>query len=485
MRRTHHTDAVVFAQMVSNLQSYLSFLVKETAYGGIEAIAVCCEALERLHRCNAAGGMIVPYQAFYNATVCQRLNLELDYARWRAQPNEFTIVRHAFLLDADTKKRLLEIDASQQMAQHAQNALWRTLATMQLHESVLLLVVSRDHIVEDTLRQLHMRPREDMKKVLRVQFVGEEGVDEGGVRKEFFQLLLRELLDPKFNMFTHNTEQGTIWFSRSTLEEENIFELTGIICGLSIYNGILVDLPFPTALYKKLLRQPVMLDDLVGVDAALAKNLRYVLDYDADDIEEVLGLTFEVTDEFYGSVRTHELVPNGRGIPVTRQNRREYVARYVDHVLNTSIEKPFEAFRRGFMHVCGGSVLELFNPHELELIVVGSREYNFDDLEKVTQYAGGYHAEHPTVRMFWSVFHSLSLEQKRKVLQFTTGTDRVPILGLSKLQFIIQRAGDDPSRLPVAHTCYNIVDLPEYRNADVLRERLLYALDNTAGFGLV
>lgn len=110
-----------------------------------------------------------------------------------------------------------------------------------------------------------------MHYFIKVKFHGEEAEDAGGVRKEFFMLLLREILDPKYGMFKQYEETRVIWFSEDSLEDENMYFLIGILCGLVIYNFIIIDLPFPLALYKKLLHEPVALNDIKDMSPVFAK----------------------------------------------------------------------------------------------------------------------------------------------------------------------------------------------------------------------
>ena len=121
----------------------------------------------------------------------------------------------------------------------------------------LALFVRRDHIVQDTLNQLSKQKRDDLKKPLKVMFIGEDAYDAGGVKKEFFMLLIREILDLKYGMFVNYEETHTIWFNDQTLEGSDMYHLIGVLCGLAIYNSIIIDLPFPSVLYKKLLKELV------------------------------------------------------------------------------------------------------------------------------------------------------------------------------------------------------------------------------------
>merc|ERR1719422_957630 len=117
----------------------------------------------------------------------------------------------------------------------------------------LVLKVRRNAIVEDTLQQLAVYGAQAYKKPLKVVFNGEEAVDEGGVQKEFFQLLIEELYNEDFGMFQKNEESQTFWFNKNSFEANLQFELFGIVLGLAIYNQVILDVKFPRAIYKKLM----------------------------------------------------------------------------------------------------------------------------------------------------------------------------------------------------------------------------------------
>jgi len=122
---------------------------------------------------------------------------------------------------------------------------------------------------------------------------------------------------------------------------------------------------------------------------------------------------------------------------------------------------------------------------ELELLICGSPVLDFEELEKVTIYDNGFSKQHPVIRNFWSVVHSLTPEQQRRLLFFSTGSDRAPIGGLGKLSFVITRHGPDSDRLPIAHTCFNHLLLPDYSTREKLEACLLTAINNAEGFGMI
>lgn len=142
----------------------------------------------------------------------------------------------------------------------------------------------------------------------------------------------------------------------------------------------------------------------------------------------------------------HDLKANGDDVYVIQENKKEFVDLYADFLLNQSVESQFKAFRRGFQMVTDESPLALlFRPEEIEQLICGSKVFDFSELESATEY-DGYTAESDTIRNFWQVAHSLSPESQRRLLQFTTGSDRVPVGGLSHLKLVIARHGPDSDR---------------------------------------
>ncbi|XP_037996258.1 probable E3 ubiquitin-protein ligase HERC4 isoform X1 [Motacilla alba alba] len=460
--------------------------------------------LEILHRVNERG-QVIQYDRFYIHEIQDLIDIRNDYANWFQQQvlgmdvnhglTELTdipviICTYPFVFDAQAKTTLLQTDAIIQMQMAVDQAHRQNLSSLFLpvFESVnpcLIVMVRRDNIVGDAVEVLRKTKNVDYKKPLKVIFVGEEAVDAGGVRKEFFLLIMRELLDPKYGMFRYYEESRLIWFSDKTFEDSDLFHLIGVVCGLAIYNFTIVDLHFPLALYKKLLNKKPSLDDLKELMPDVGRGMQQLLDYPEDDIEEAFCLNFTITVENFGTTEIKELVPKGADIPVVKQNRQDFVDAYVDYIFNRSVASLYSAFHEGFHKVCGGKVLQLFQPSELQAMVIGNTNYDWKELEKNTEYKGEYWADHPTIKIFWEVFHELSLEKKKQFLLFLTGSDRIPILGMKCLKLVIQPTGGGEDYLPVAHTCFNLLDLPKYTDKETLKSKLIQAIDHYEGFSLV
>lgn len=271
-----------------------------------------------------------------------------------------------------------------------------------------------------------------------------------------------------------------------SLESDIEFQLAGIAVGLAAYNGVLLDLPLPIAMYKKLVGLPVGLGDLPDMQPTLGRSLTQLLAYKGEgSVEDIFCLTFSVEVSVFGEVRSVPLKPGGEEIAVTEANRAEYVDLYTDYVLNTSIRRQFEAFQKGFLTLCGGPVLRLLLPSELEELVCGEAHLDFAALRRGVRYEGGYTNSSQVVQWLWQILDEYSSEERKRFLKFFSGSDRAPIGGLGSLTLTVQRAGPDSERLPSASTCFNILILPEYSSRGKTREKLRIAIEaGSEGFGL-
>lgn len=157
----------------------------------------------------------------------------------------------------------------------------------------------------------------------------------------------------------------------------------------------------------------------------------------------------------------------------------------IDFIFNQHCEEQFKAFKRGFYKVVSEEMMQLLRPEELELLICGSKQLNFEELEQSAHYVDGYTHESSIAKWLWEIVHTdMNDTQRKQFLQFTTGCDRAPVNGLQYLTLYVGRHGPDTDRLPTAHTCFNHLLIPEYSSKDKLRVKLLSAISNAEGFGL-
>jgi len=214
----------------------------------------------------------------------------------------------------------------------------------------------------------------------------------------------------------------------------------------------------------------------------LAQGFEFLLNFEGD-VESSFCYEFVATYEKFGEVQKHPLKPGGETISLTIDNREEFVRLYVDFLLNVSIEYSFNAFKQGFLDVCGGNPLTLFRAEEIEMMVCGSHDMDLYSLEILTIYEGFKRTDR-LIKDFWDIVKfGYSIELQRKLLLFVTGTDRLPATGSSKF-FKISRLGRDSNKLPVAHTCFNQLCLWEYPTKQKLYEKLTQAITESSGFNI-
>lgn len=145
-------------------------------------------------------------------------------------------------------------------------------------------------------------------------------------------------------------------------------------------------------------------------------------------------------------------MPGGEKQPVTNSNRRKFVQAYIRYLLDTSVSRQYEPFKRGFFTVCGGNALSLFRPEEIELLVRGSDEaLDIDSLRAVAVYEGwpcqlSAAPQEKQVKWFWETFEAANPTNQRKLLAFITGSDRIPAMGATNLVIKIQLLNTGESR---------------------------------------
>ncbi|XP_019848779.1 PREDICTED: probable E3 ubiquitin-protein ligase HERC4 [Amphimedon queenslandica] len=459
------------------------------------------KVLRWLFECNKKHKEPVSHQKFYVDEIVESCDLREDYFSYKQnRVDRVLFMRYSFVLNASGKAELMQIEGRYRQMEAVAHAHHRNILNWFSAEGIsdvspmaFVINVRRDHILGDAITALRSHDTGDLLKPLRVQFEGEEGFDEGGVQKEFFMLLIRELLNPDFGMFYEEDESRYIWF-RQQLEpiesyDRQCYHLVGMICALAIYNGVIVDLPFPPVLYRKLLSYTPSLKDLESLKPSVGKHLRGILTYDGNDFEKDYNITFEVTRNIYGSVITIPLKKEGASEPVTKLNKKEFVQLYVKYELTECIKEQFESFVEGFMKVCDikSDVFLTLHPDELMALVSGSSSYDFNEFMEHTTYINGYTPSHPAIQSFWAVVNDFSPDAQKQLLIFWTGSNRIPVAGVKSLKLIIQRmdGGDNFRRLPVAHTCSNVLDLPPYPSNDLMKEKLLKAIFFTKGFGIL
>ncbi|KAJ7761524.1 hypothetical protein DFH07DRAFT_815291 [Mycena maculata] len=349
--------------------------------------------------------------------------------------------------------------------------------------------IRRTRVLEDSYAAVMALTAEDLKRRLMVNFEGEDGLDYGGVGREWFFLLSHEIFNPSYGLFEYSTHDNyTLQINpASGINPDHLsyFKFIGRCLGLAIFHRRFLDAYFVPSFYKMILGKAMALSDLEAVDAELHRSLNWMLD---NDITDVLDETFTMTEERFGEHVTIELKPDGGDVPVTEENKKEYVDAVVSYRISRRVKSQFDAFMEGLLELIPSELINVFDERELELLIGGMAEIDMDDWTKFTDYRG-YEKTDQVIEWFWQCIRSWPAERKSRLLQFTTGTSRVPVNGFKDLQgsdgprrFTIERSGD-PHGLPRSHTCFNRLDLPPYQDYESLETKLIFAIEETEGFG--
>ncbi|KAF9468470.1 hypothetical protein BDZ94DRAFT_1153978 [Collybia nuda] len=366
---------------------------------------------------------------------------------------------------------------------------FRSQPKMRLLAGKCEVKVRRTRVLEDSYSAVMALTGEDLKRRLMVNFEGEDGLDYGGVSREWFFLLSHEIFNPSYGLFEYSTHDNyTLQINpASGINPDHLsyFKFIGRCLGLAIFHRRFLDAYFVPSFYKMILRKHMTLADLESVDAELHRSLVWMLE---NDITDVLDETFSTTEERFGEHVTIELRPGGQELPVTEENKKEYVDSIVAYRISKRVKEQFDAFMEGLLELIPSDLINVFDERELELLIGGMSEIDIDDWTKFTDYRG-YEKTDQVIEWFWKCIRSWPAERKSRLLQFTTGTSRVPVNGFKDLQgsdgprrFTIEKSGD-PHGLPRSHTCFNRLDLPPYQDYESLETKLIFAIEETEGFG--
>ncbi|KAL7402017.1 hypothetical protein ABVT39_008232 [Epinephelus coioides] len=363
------------------------------------------------------------------------LVLQYMYNNGHAEP--LILCSFPTVMDLESKKFVFDLNADYTRVEACERKfldMFQKFGSIRpLHQDLLFLDVRRASVLEDTFKQLAAVHHSHYKFPLVVDWGENLTFDDIPLyMKDFFYEVFHEMVSAESGMFMFNDSKTLAWFpSKPTQEDQRYFQF-GVLCGLALYNKCIIHLPFPLALFKKLLGAKPSLSDMI---------------------------------EFSPTV-----------------GEKEFVDAYVNHAFNASVEGVFQEFKQGFFQVCDQDLVKLFRPKELQEVLVGKDFHDWAKLKQNTGYEGEFNTTppHPTIQMFWEVFDELTEDQRKAFLWFVTGFDRVPVLGMEKIKMTIKVSpAQDLSydqQYPETHTCFSVLELPLYSTKEIMKTMLTKAL---------
>ncbi|XP_075992204.1 WW domain containing E3 ubiquitin protein ligase suppressor of deltex isoform X2 [Anticarsia gemmatalis] len=356
--------------------------------------------------------------------------------------------------------------------------------------SHIKITLSRQSLFEDSYHQIMRLPAYELRRRLYIIFRGEEGLDYGGVSREWFFLLSHEVLNPMYCLFEYaNKNNYSLQINPASYVNPDhllYFKFIGRFIAMALYHGRFIYSGFTMPFYKRMLNKKLTMKDIESIDPEFYNSLVWIKDNNIDECG--LEMWFSVDFEVLGQVIHHELKPSGDKERVTEANKEQYLQLVTQWRMTRGIEEQTSAFLDGFNEVVPLEWLKYFDERELELMLCGMQEVDVDDWQRNTIYRH-YTRTSKQVLWFWQFVRQMDNEKRARLLQFVTGTCRVPVGGFAELmgsngpqRFCIEKVGKD-TWLPRSHTCFNRLDLPPYKSYEQLCEKLNYAIEETEGFG--
>ncbi|KJE88805.1 hypothetical protein CAOG_009302 [Capsaspora owczarzaki ATCC 30864] len=334
-----------------------------------------------------------------------------------------------------------------------------------------------------------------------VQFENEQGIDHGGLRREFFTVLCAQLFGEQTGLFAkldsssscvHPVASKLNAHSRDRL---SLYRFAGTVLGKVVYDTcargspLFVNVRLSQSMRRYLLGLSCSVADFEVDDPAFFRTkIFYVQTNNMDALDETSGLELFFAEEEYdnqGRVRKIvEFKPNGSRLRVTEANKGDYLQLLSEYRLVRRVHHQLEAFAKGFRSVIDEDLVCIFSDREMELLFCGLPSVDVDDFRRHTAYIG-YSITSEPIQWFWMVVRNFSQEQRARLLQFITGSSQVPLGGFVNYRpsiTISYRA--TTRRLPCAHTCANTLDLPHYLSFEELQDKLSLAIaEGSEGFG--
>lgn len=353
-----------------------------------------------------------------------------------------------------------------------------------------LLQIRRSYLLEDSLNTIMSMPLADFHKQWRFEFVGEDGVDAGGLKREWFHLISDLMMNPDMGLWTccGSENQGSLQINPSSelLCDDHliIFRFIGRVMGKALFDQELVSGHLAQYIYKILLGWPITFSDLEHLDPQYFNNLLNLMEM--EDVE-MACLDFTTVENHMGEVKTCELVPGGESFDVTNDNLMQYLMLMLEFRLIKRVRPQMKELVAGFYEIIPEPLLTIFDYREIELLLTGLPQIDVEDWMNNTEYSGLYESGDQNCLVcewFWEVVHEMDDEKKARLLQFVTATSSVPSGGFGVLQgsdgevkrFTIHGVTLRDSAYPRSHTCFNRIDLPLYECKEELEEKLNIAV---------
>lgn len=370
------------------------------------------------------------------------------------------------------------------------------------------LKISRENILDSSMKATKSLSVGHWCKKFEIEFIGEIGIDWGGLRREWYELVCRALFDPAYAQFNSGLEEHVPLFTRFQNDKQGLihpnpkvaknrlayYEFAGKIIGKALIDSAfgysckcLVSARFSRSFLAQLIGLRVNYHYFEHDDPDLyVSKIKFILENDVTSLD--LYFVEEQYDSNTGELLgTIDLIPNGSSIKVNEANKRKYLDALAQYRLTNCVKDQLEAVLKGLNELVPDNLLSIFDENELELLFCGAANYSVSDLRMNHIVTGATYDFQKVVSWFWQSLANFQDEEFARLLQFTTGCSHLPPGGFSELNPRFQITSSlTHGTLPTAHTCFNQICLPDYDSfADFDRSLRIAITEGSEGFGLV
>mmetsp|Transcript_70141 Transcript_70141/g.195123 ORF Transcript_70141/g.195123 Transcript_70141/m.195123 type:complete len:702 (+) Transcript_70141:44-2149(+) len=364
----------------------------------------------------------------------------------------------------------------------------RRTALRGLCPAVLRVEVSRLTLLQDSLKFLAELPTICLlASKIEVAYIGEPGIDAGGLRRDWFDGLGKALVKAADSPDGHfcYAPDSTICPRPGERRFRDLFAI-GRLLGLAIWFEIPVPIPLNPVACKCILQEAIGVRDLRRIDPEMYKYrvAELMKRGGAQRMENILGEPL-----YFMSIETplrqaKELCEGGRSKAVTDDNKHEYMALLCDEYLTGSMREQIRVILEGIWDIIPPEDFQAAQVsfREVVVLIAGFDELDVKSWERHTKFSGSSRAQ----RWFWDVVSGFTPQERAVLLHFATGSSRLPSAGFSALHppfKVVVDDAEDVNNLPHAHTCANQLHFPRYASKEELRKKLLIAITSDAGFG--
>lgn len=286
------------------------------------------------------------------------------------------LVNHTRLLDFDVKRKYFR----QQL-----DKLNDTIRP----EDGFTIRVRRTHVFEDSFKELSRRTADQMKSKMFIHFEGEDGQDAGGLLREWYLIISREIFNPNYALFITSSGDRVTYIINSSSHVNHYhleyFKFVGRMIAKALFDNKLLDVYFSRSMYKHILGSTVHYSDIEAEDYTFYQSMKYLLEHNISEIDNELTFSTDVCE--FGKSEIRDLKPNGRSIAVTEANKLEYVHLMCQMKMTGAVRKQIASFLEGFYEIIPKRLISIFDPQELELLISGLPTIDIDDLKANTDYS--------------------------------------------------------------------------------------------------